>query len=65
MNASNRSTTQHSEQALTASYQACLDLAQQQAMLMGKRWYTRLAEKLLEKSTTSMNIPEKRQIHES
>jgi hypothetical protein len=52
-----------SDQALSDAYSACLNHAQNQSQVMAKRWYTLLAEKLLDKSTTSMNVPEKREIH--
>ena len=53
------------EPLVSEAYQACLNQARQQSLVMAQRWYSQLAEKLIEVSTSSLNIPEKRQIHEA
>ena len=54
-----------SPQAPTAAYKACLDEALRQAPFMIKRWYTKLAETLYDKSTAPVVVSEKRQIHDA
>ncbi len=54
-----------SPQVPTAAYQACIDEALRQAPFMIKRWYTRLAETLYDKSTAPVVVSEKRQIHDA
>ena len=48
-----------------AAYQACLDEARKQAPLMAKRWYTKLLELLLEKSTAPVVMHDKNQLHDA
>ena len=60
-----RTPANHSTLTVSSAYQACLDQAQQQSVVMAKRWYTVLAEKLLDKSTTSLKSSDKHQTHEA
>ena len=48
-----------------AAYQACLDEALRQAPFMIKRWYTKLADTLYDKSTAPVAVFEKRHIHDA
>ncbi len=67
MDETNQADTQQRQTARAGGtndvYQACINLAHSQSLVMAKRWFTQLAANLLDKSTTSLNIPEKRQVH--
>ena len=60
-----RTPANHSTPTVSSAYQACLDHAQQQSVVMAKRWYTLLSEKLLDKSTTSLRTSDKPQTHDA